>query len=63
MPYRRDVEPSPLRTGIVHARLSLAMYSAVCGGSSSPWVSVFWLTRPQQVRAGSLPCLQTVDDA
>jgi hypothetical protein len=31
MPYRRDVEPSPLRTGIVHAGLSLLVFGGVAG--------------------------------
>jgi len=31
MPYRRDAEPSPLRTGIVHAGLSLLVFGGLAG--------------------------------
>jgi uncharacterized protein len=31
MPYRRDAEPSPLRTGIVHAGLSLMVFGGLAG--------------------------------
>lgn len=31
MPYRRDAEPSPLRTGIVHAGMSLLVFGGLAG--------------------------------
>lgn len=61
MPYRRDVEPSPLRTGIVHAGLSLLVFGGVAGtlGVGIQFSGDPSAAGPRQ----QLALFETVDDA